>query len=369
MPLDFFKSKQALTFKVVAKKHETTWNPPTLCLRLLLPDGSELEGHFVREAISQFEALPLHVSFSMDVLRGLIKPYKRQSMTGIASMVYLRTQYKVHNLQRNAQPFSADVYQNRTYVRPENIAQQEDGTVFNIAGYVEDIEAVTGSTGGTILPRRNISLRYADWVITLALLGDNTAKDIPKHTNVFVVSVKKNSYLGLNGLETTRLSWMIAAPSWLQVSKAEEGSPVRKALRCEALLPVKINTLQNAQPKTAHCVDASMVPYDEELFTRNIWFGPEGKDLRLPISLRDDSGTLFATLWSVDLYQLCELNLDEFNALWESGAEKQDDILNALNQFASQIRRWTLRTSEWAKNSGDSVIQWHVQRVNAIDNE
>ena len=77
MPLDFFARKQALTCQVVAKKNETSWNPPALCLRLLLPDGSELEGQFVREAMSQFAALPLHVSYSMEVLRGLIKPYKR----------------------------------------------------------------------------------------------------------------------------------------------------------------------------------------------------------------------------------------------------------------------------------------------------
>ena len=48
MPLDFFARKQALTCQVVAKKKETSWNPPALCLRLLLPDGSELEGQFVR---------------------------------------------------------------------------------------------------------------------------------------------------------------------------------------------------------------------------------------------------------------------------------------------------------------------------------
>ena len=71
MPLDFFARKQALTCQVVAKRKETSWNPPALCLRLLLPDGSELEGQFVREAMSQFEALPLHVSYSMDVLRHL----------------------------------------------------------------------------------------------------------------------------------------------------------------------------------------------------------------------------------------------------------------------------------------------------------
>ena len=85
--LNLFAAKQNLAFTIVSFSDEKTWKEPTLCIRLLLLDGSQLELRAVKEAKTQFQALGIKAhqlpsqNYSMEVTRASIRPYKNAHVT------------------------------------------------------------------------------------------------------------------------------------------------------------------------------------------------------------------------------------------------------------------------------------------------
>ena len=172
-------------------------------------------------------------------------------------------------------------------------------------------------------------------------------------------------------METTRLSYVIVEPAWLQIADREENSPIKKALRNESLEPVPLSTLKDSRRADAKCVDASMTSFTHMIFEQSIWCGDRGDRLRLPITLRDQSGTLKVTLWSSEFHNIIDANCDELGLLYaacEHGDNQKNAFLAALNQNADVMRRWILRSKEWKMSDGTISLQWNVAKVNEPPN-
>ena len=95
MPLSFYVAQQTAIFQIVAKKVETSWNEPTVCARILLSDGCEMEVQAVKEAFEQWNTMPPSIAHTMQVHRSCIKPYQAKDKTEISSEMCLRFAYKI----------------------------------------------------------------------------------------------------------------------------------------------------------------------------------------------------------------------------------------------------------------------------------
>ena len=175
--------------------------------------------------------------------------------------------------------------------------------------------------------------------------------------------------MGIQSLETTRLSYVITDAPWLTVPTDTAGSPQRKALKLETLDPVQVVALKTAPENVARCVDASMVSLTDTLLQESLWCGEHGDRMRLPITLRDNSGTVPVTLWSTDFSSFIEKNIDELGVLFAACEDNQEGIaqfLAVLNANAEKQFRWILRPRYWKKDNGDLQKQWNVASVIAI---
>ena len=89
--------------------------------------------------------------------------------------------------------------------------------------------------------------------------------------------------------------------------------------------------------------------------------------MRLPIQLRDDSGTVHVTLWHSEFGGLITKNIDELGQMYaecDGGDRPKQAFLEALNTNASTNYLWTLRSKLWVKSATtDPVLQWQVVKV------
>ena len=344
---------------------ESTWSQPTLCTRLVLNDGSEVEAQITKEALNQWSTLPRNVAFTMEVNAACLKPYRAQTKTGIENTTCLRFMYPNPSLQRAAETFPLHILTTRTCVKLENMEQTPDDAIFNIAGIVEKVGPPPNHSEQT-LPKRSIELRNAEWMVKVELIGKLAACPPELGATICLISVKKNNYMGLQTLETTRLSWFLQNPPWLTIQTKEVGTPERKALKAESLMPVAVSDLENAPTNEARCIDAAMVPLDDSIFEDALWFGENADRMRLPVNLRDTTGTVKATLWDSEFGNMIDYNIDELGQLFaacEDGEEHKTAFLHALNTNANKHMRWILRPRLWVKDSGEEVLQWNVASV------
>lgn len=137
----------------------------------------------------------------------------------------------------------------RDIADPSNLDQFEDDQIFNVGGYVHGVEPPQPTTAATI-PRRKLELTNGEWHFTVTVLGDMTRAMPKAHTKLVIYSVKKRAWQGLLTLETTRLSWFLEDPKWLNLPDPSEG-PRKKALRSETL-PVVTLACHNATLHRRH---------------------------------------------------------------------------------------------------------------------
>ena len=170
MPLSFYIAEQQAIFQIVAKKVEASWSEPTVCARILLNDGCEMEVQTVKGAFDQWNNMTPSIAHTMQVHRSCIKPYHAKDKTGISSEMCLRFAYKIRTLQRAVSGFSVSVRSDHTYVMPVDIEQKPYNTIFNVAGIVHDISKVPEMNSESVLPRRSIQLHHADWAFEVQLM-------------------------------------------------------------------------------------------------------------------------------------------------------------------------------------------------------
>ena len=227
--------------------------------------------------------------------------------------------------------------------------------------------AVPAPTDTNILLRRKIELRVSEWTFSIDLIGDLVTSNLEPGAKLFIVGAKKSAYMCMQTVETTRLSYIIQDADWFEVQPAELDTPVRKAMRMESLAPTSIRALGQAPDDEARCVDATMVPLTGSLFEERIWCGALGDRMRLSIALRDDSGTVHATLWSSEFTNIINHNVDELGVMFaecEQGDAEKQAFIEALNENADTVLRWVLRPKVWRRENGDSTNQWNVASVN-----
>ena len=165
----------------------------------------------------------------------------------------------------------------------------------NVCGKVVRIGPPPPSSEGSALARRTIGLRYGDYEYDVQLLGSSALGSFSTGDSIMIFSVRKSLYCGVAALETTRLSWTLGSASWMVVPDGT--GPARKAMKVEVLTPVSVNHLKN---QTQACAtNARLGAVDDSIFDCNIWVSDQ--KLRVPITLRDLSGSVEATLWGEQL--------------------------------------------------------------------
>lgn len=256
-----FKAKQNILFQVVSARIED-WAEKTYCGRLLLRNGAEVEVQASKAALEQWKNIPKYVAYTAEVARSILKPYKAADKTGIEADHFLRTQFRIPNMQRAVAGFPLSVVQARDIADPSNFSQLPEDLIFNVAGIIHHVERPPPDSGPTPA-RRNVVLATGEWQFTVQFLGDMARARPTPQTAVVIFSVKKRLWQGLLNLETTRLAWCLENPAWYRVPDPNQDGPLRKALRSESLPVVPIADVKRADGQEATCVQASMVPLDD----------------------------------------------------------------------------------------------------------
>ena len=367
-PVSPFKQKQNLMFQVVSMRVED-WSERTYCGRILLRNGSEMEVQATKAALDQWNNVPKFVAHTAEIMRSVLKPYKGADKTGIDNTLFLRTQFRIPSLQRAVATFPLHHVQTRDMADPGNLDQIPEDTIFNIGGYVHHVEAGQAESGSA-LARRKVVLLNGEWQTTVDFLGALTRSIPPVESKVAIFGVKKRVWQGIMTLETTRLSWCLEAAPWLHIVKAEEGAPLRKALRSEVLPAITIQEVKQSDGQEATCVQATMAAFAEDVLDATLWVGQAADRMRLPVTLRDATGNLSCTLWSSEFGPLIKENIDELSVLYaacENGQEAKQAFLDALNANADKAFRWTLRPRFWEREKHPKELQWHVACVQALN--
>ena len=343
------------------------WSERTYCGRILLRNGSEMEVQATKAALDQWNNVPKFVAHTAEIMRSVLKPYKGADKTGINSTFFLRTQFRIPSLQRAVATFPLHCVQTRNMTDPSNLDQVPEDTIFNIAGHVHHVEAGQAESGSA-LARRKVVLLNGEWQTTVDFLGALTRSIPPIESKVAIFGVKKRVWQGILTLETTRLSWCLEAAPWLDIVKAEEGTPLRKAIRSEVLPAITIQEVKQSDGQEATCVEATMAAFAEDVLDATLWVGQAADRMRLPVTLRDATGNLPCTLWSSEFGPLIKENIDELSGLYaacENGQEAKQAFLDALNANADKPFRWTLRPRFWEREKREKELQWHVACVQA----
>eukprot|EP00439_Symbiodinium_sp_Y106_P054773 s3390_g7.t1 len=119
----------------------------------------------------------------------------------------------------------------------------------------------------------------------------------------------------------------------------------------------------------ACATNARLVAVDDSIFDCNIWVSDQ--KLRVPITLRDLSGSVEATLWGeqllldqrLSLTQATGVNVDEMATVWglcEDDGEARQTFLDIFKPLTTSERTWMLRPKPWK-----DTIQWNVAAISA----
>ncbi|CAK9027504.1 unnamed protein product, partial [Durusdinium trenchii] len=117
---------------------------------------------------------------------------------------------------------------------------------------------------------------------------------------------------------------------------------------------------------TAMKVHVHIVPFTESLFHMNIWCGDNGDRLRLPLQVKDSTGTLTITAWQDLLACFTDTNFDDLATMWtkcDNDEAAQTAFLETLNQKNTADTTWeaTIRPRTWK-----SDVQWTVVDLVAL---
>jgi len=361
MPFNGFAAKQRLEFQIVASRYETSWKEPTLCCRLLLEEGVDIELQATQAALQQWQQLTKEVVYTMEISRTCLKKYSGSDKTGIKNNFLIHMKYKNNTLQRCIKAFETHVYQNHTVVNGAQLQQISEDELINVIGIVENGGVPPAAAIGNTLPRRELSLLDNDWSLKIDLIGELAQTELARGTKVIVISVKKRAYCGITNLESTRLSFILINPPWATFTEKDAGSPVKKALKSETLTVLSVDAAKRSSGDNAVRVKAIMVPIEAEIFDMTLWTaGAGGESMRLPVTLRDTTADLHVTLWNSQFSFVIPYNVDELSVMWEACNEGEDakkTFLDTLNSNASKEYSWTLRPNKWIRNDGESVMQ------------
>lgn len=363
--ISVFAEKQTITFKLVASTTQDNWSEKTFCGRILLDSGDQYEVNAQKEAKKQWAELEAGVAYSLEFPRSCVKKYSAADKTGIKQDFMLKMMYPCPTLARAKHTFPDSVVLQRDSVKCEEINQQATGDVFNVAGVVKGCGAPPDTTSPGGLARRSLELQDGDWELSVVCVGDLAKRSFRPGARIFVASVRKNDWMGLVTVETTRLSWILEGADWIEVERATDGTPPRKALKMSASEPVRVTDLREAGDKETRTVEAQLVEITDEIFLENLWYGEKGDQMRLPIRLRDDHGSVSATLWSREFPGIVSLNMQEIGSLWstldtDAAGTSKEKLLQAFNDKAGTSMRWMLRPRLWTPSGQDPQVTWTV---------
>ena len=361
--LNPFAAKQNLTFSVLSLSDESGWKEKTLVCRILLSNGSQTELHLVKDAKAQWEAMgfktcPLPTpSYSMEIPRQTLRPYKNTTRTGIHAAHFIRLQFRTA-VQRATQAMLPSLVTDHAHCPPGDLDTLTYDTVVNIAGHVLSLSSLQQAD---ILPKRTVELQHNDYCVPVTLLGP-MAK-LQWDIGQLVVRVKRH-YQGLTNLETTRLAWRCVNPPWLNLTPPTKdnaaASPARKALRRENLAPVTVAALLATDPSDASvkAVAAQPAAVTEKLFEETLWVAADR--MRLPLTLHDSSGEVRCTWWSADWGRTFDLEQVSTMFTQCNTEDGQATFLAAINTAIAGEARWVLRPKIWHRDNGSQEMQWHV---------
>ena len=235
MALSLFKPSQTVVFRIVVARLESSsaWPEPTYLLRLLTKSGEDFEVSCTKQAIEQWKALTPGVCYTMTVRRNCVRPYTNQKRSGILSPLCVRLQFRTQ-VDRALDTFPDTILNQRKVLEPKDLDQAIDAEVFDLAGVIRHLPPVPPASASAALPRRTLTLQWGSWVqsqrislgsgdyeIVIDLVGHMATTPLPADVGrpLLVLSCAKHTYLGLTSVETTRYSWSLPPPSWLQAPR------------------------------------------------------------------------------------------------------------------------------------------------------
>ena len=138
MSLSTFKDTPDWRFLILAKHEFSTWQPVTLCCRLVCPDGSQWELRAQDTAKTLIESLDQQVAHSATVPRTCVKKYQPRASesTGIEAMNMIVLKYPLRNVQPAPAIFPFLTVRTEFYSADE-VAQLISSAVLNMKVHVK----------------------------------------------------------------------------------------------------------------------------------------------------------------------------------------------------------------------------------------
>ena len=326
--------------------------------------GYEYEVQASKGAKEQWEKLDMRVAYETDLVRGVVRKYTASDRTGIRSGVCIKLQYPLQKMVRSQGSFELAGLQHASPIDPAQLEQVPQDSFVNVAGIVHSVGLLLPGNGGA-LPKRTVVLANGECHMDVAFSGDLSSYDAAVGRSLLVMSVKKSAYQGVTRLETSRLSWILEDAPWLKIHKAEPDSPPKKALRSSTLHATTIaNVLKMTAAQTdAVLIEASMVACDESLLDEALFASADS--MRLPVTLRDQTASVPAVIWSSSFVGFLSKNLSELGDLYEGCGEDPAPFLAAVNENVNKQFRWVLRPRGYANGS----LYWTVTDISAIEGQ
>ena len=144
MSLSTFKDTADWRFLILAKHEFSTWQPVTLCCRLVSPDGSQCELRAQDIAKTWIESLDQQVAYSATVPRTCVKKYQQRASesTGIEAMNMIVLKYPLRNVQPAPAIFPFLTVRTKFFSADE-VAQLNASAVVNMKVHVKEVHAST----------------------------------------------------------------------------------------------------------------------------------------------------------------------------------------------------------------------------------
>ena len=276
------------------------------------------------------------------------------------------------------------------------LSQKASGELVDILAVVSKVGSVldkqiTKSGSTYTLTTRDIVVNSGTFHETLQLIGEYTKLNLQAGTTIAVRGARISEWNQVRSLSTGYLTRIevdpIKGPCMFNLPSFDAASPSKKAAGLKTMAVVysgevtrmKSSLANNAgissdgslSKPTDVCIIAKLHKYDNDVFTRPIFYGTDENPLvKLPAVLYDDSGTLRdVTMWDMPCRLIFQFVGATLHGMWEvcvEGDEEKETFLDLLNEHAQKDIRFYLSLKTWKPADRPDCILVQVH-VNAAD--
>ena len=203
MTMSRFKDTKNWTFAILAKADFVDWSPPTLCCRILMPDGTQCELRAQDAAMPWLSNLTVEHAYSTTLPRSCVKPYtdKQSAMTGIDGSTMVQLKFPLMDVQPAVAAFPY-LASKTSFASADEISQMSEGAIVNMKVYVNTVGTLEEVNG---LPKKQLTCTSGDYDFSIALKGD-IARMPHSDGPAACLGMRLTEYRGMWTLTSTRLA-------------------------------------------------------------------------------------------------------------------------------------------------------------------